>query len=89
MASFSTQPIVIDAKGHLLGRLASVLSKQVSHGSRKRCRGGIAGGGVGRCSGGLMVDISENRGSSFVNRAGWGEGGRRELEVVEEGRDSS
>jgi hypothetical protein len=28
--SFSAQPVVIDGKGHLLGRLASVVSKQVS-----------------------------------------------------------
>jgi len=28
--SFSTSPIVIDGKGHLLGRLASIVSKQVS-----------------------------------------------------------
>lgn len=30
MSSFSAQPIVIDGKGHLLGRLASVIAKQVS-----------------------------------------------------------
>ena len=30
MSSFSSQPIVIDGKGHLLGRLASIVSKQVS-----------------------------------------------------------
>lgn len=30
MSTFSSQPIVIDGKGHLLGRLASVISKQVS-----------------------------------------------------------
>lgn len=28
--SFSNNPIVIDGKGHLLGRLASIVSKQVS-----------------------------------------------------------
>jgi len=28
--SFSSQPVVIDGKGHLLGRLASIVSKQVS-----------------------------------------------------------
>ena len=28
--SFSTAPILIDGKGHLLGRLASIVSKQVS-----------------------------------------------------------
>jgi hypothetical protein len=28
--SFSAQPVVIDGKGHLLGRLASIVSKQVS-----------------------------------------------------------
>jgi hypothetical protein len=31
MSTFSSQPIVIDGKGHLLGRLASIISKQVSH----------------------------------------------------------
>jgi hypothetical protein len=30
MSTFSAQPIVIDGKGHLLGRLASIISKQVS-----------------------------------------------------------
>ncbi len=30
MSTFSSQPIVIDGKGHLLGRLASIISKQVS-----------------------------------------------------------
>lgn len=30
MSAFSAQPIVIDGKGHLLGRLASVVAKQVS-----------------------------------------------------------
>ena len=30
MSTFSAQPIVIDGKGHLLGRLASIVSKQVS-----------------------------------------------------------
>jgi len=29
MSTFSSAPIVIDGKGHLLGRLASVLAKQV------------------------------------------------------------
>jgi hypothetical protein len=30
MSSFSSQPVVIDGKAHLLGRLASIISKQVS-----------------------------------------------------------
>lgn len=30
MSTFSAQPVVIDGKGHLLGRLASIISKQVS-----------------------------------------------------------
>jgi len=30
MSTFSSAPIVIDGKGHLLGRLASIISKQVS-----------------------------------------------------------
>lgn len=30
MSTISSTPIVIDGKGHLLGRLASVLAKQVS-----------------------------------------------------------
>jgi large subunit ribosomal protein L13Ae len=30
MSTFSSQPVVIDGKAHLLGRLASVVSKQVS-----------------------------------------------------------
>jgi hypothetical protein len=30
MSTFSTAPIVIDGKGHLLGRLASIIAKQVS-----------------------------------------------------------
>lgn len=30
MSTFSTQPVVIDGKGHLLGRLASIIAKQVS-----------------------------------------------------------
>jgi ribosomal protein L13 len=29
MSTFSASPVVIDGKGHLLGRLASVVSKQV------------------------------------------------------------
>lgn len=29
MSTFSSQPIVIDGKGHLLGRLASTIAKQV------------------------------------------------------------
>ncbi|WVQ82527.1 ribosomal protein L13 [Cryptococcus sp. DSM 104549] len=34
MSSFSAQPIVIDGKGHLLGRLASVISKQILSGQK-------------------------------------------------------
>ena len=34
MATFSSTPIVIDGKGHLLGRLASIISKQVLNGQK-------------------------------------------------------
>ncbi|WVR06108.1 ribosomal protein L13 [Kwoniella sp. DSM 27419] len=34
MSSFSAQPIVIDGKGHLLGRLASIISKQILSGQK-------------------------------------------------------
>ena len=34
MATFSSSPIVIDGKGHLLGRLASIISKQVLNGQK-------------------------------------------------------
>ena len=34
MATFSSQPIVIDGKGHLLGRLASIISKQILSGQK-------------------------------------------------------
>lgn len=34
MATFSSTPIVIDGKGHLLGRLASIISKQVLSGQK-------------------------------------------------------
>ncbi|OCF42112.1 ribosomal protein L13 [Kwoniella heveanensis CBS 569] len=34
MSNFSAQPIVIDGKGHLLGRLASVLAKQILSGQK-------------------------------------------------------
>ncbi|KAF7310979.1 60S ribosomal protein [Mycena chlorophos] len=34
MATFSSAPIVIDGKGHLLGRLASIISKQVLSGQK-------------------------------------------------------
>lgn len=34
MTSMSSQPIIVDAKGHLLGRLASVLAKQVLSGQK-------------------------------------------------------
>jgi large subunit ribosomal protein L13Ae len=32
MATFSSTPIIVDGKGHLLGRLASILAKQVLSG---------------------------------------------------------
>ena len=34
MATFSSSPIVIDGKGHLLGRLASIISKQILSGQK-------------------------------------------------------
>ncbi|WRT64434.1 ribosomal protein L13 [Kwoniella shivajii] len=34
MSTFSAQPIVIDGKGHLLGRLASIISKQILSGQK-------------------------------------------------------
>ncbi|EIW72360.1 hypothetical protein TREMEDRAFT_55899 [Tremella mesenterica DSM 1558] len=34
MSTFSSSPIVIDGKGHLLGRLASVISKQILSGQK-------------------------------------------------------
>ncbi|ODN90218.1 ribosomal protein L13 [Cryptococcus wingfieldii CBS 7118] len=34
MSSFSAQPIVIDGKGHLLGRLASIVAKQLLSGQK-------------------------------------------------------
>ncbi|WVQ97673.1 ribosomal protein L13 [Kwoniella sp. CBS 9459] len=34
MSNFSAQPIVIDGKGHLLGRLASILAKQILSGQK-------------------------------------------------------
>ncbi|CEH18486.1 ribosomal protein l16a [Ceraceosorus bombacis] len=34
MASFSNKPVVVDAKGHLLGRLASTLAKQALSGQK-------------------------------------------------------
>lgn len=34
MATISSSPIVIDGKGHLLGRLASIISKQVLNGQK-------------------------------------------------------
>jgi hypothetical protein len=36
MSTFSSQPIVIDGKGHLLGRLASTIAKQVGIGASRR-----------------------------------------------------
>jgi large subunit ribosomal protein L13Ae len=34
MATFSSAPILIDGKGHLLGRLASIVSKQILSGQK-------------------------------------------------------
>lgn len=34
MSQFSSKPIVVDAKGHLLGRLASTLAKQALSGQK-------------------------------------------------------
>jgi large subunit ribosomal protein L13Ae len=34
MATFSSTPIVIDGKGHLLGRLASTIAKQALSGQK-------------------------------------------------------
>jgi large subunit ribosomal protein L13Ae len=34
MPTFSSAPIIIDGKGHLLGRLASVISKQILSGQK-------------------------------------------------------
>ncbi|KAK4689471.1 large subunit ribosomal protein L13Ae, partial [Tremellales sp. Uapishka_1] len=34
MSSFSSAPIVIDGKGHLLGRLASIIAKQILSGQK-------------------------------------------------------
>ena len=34
MATISSTPIVIDGKGHLLGRLASIISKQILNGQK-------------------------------------------------------
>ncbi|GFZ46065.1 60S ribosomal protein L16-A [Saitozyma sp. JCM 24511] len=34
MSTFSSQPVVIDGKAHLLGRLASVISKQILSGQK-------------------------------------------------------
>ena len=34
MATFSSSSIVIDGKGHLLGRLASIISKQILNGQK-------------------------------------------------------
>ncbi|KAI5449457.1 60S ribosomal protein L16A [Naganishia albida] len=34
MSTFSTQPVVIDGKGHLLGRLASIIAKQILSGQK-------------------------------------------------------
>lgn len=34
MSTFSSTPIVIDGKGHLLGRLASIISKQILNGQK-------------------------------------------------------
>ncbi|KAH8835690.1 hypothetical protein DL96DRAFT_1575234 [Flagelloscypha sp. PMI_526] len=34
MATISSTPIIIDGKGHLLGRLASIVSKQILSGQK-------------------------------------------------------
>lgn len=34
MATFSTAPVTIDGKGHLLGRLASIVAKQILNGQK-------------------------------------------------------
>ena len=34
MATISSTPIVIDGKGHLLGRLASIIAKQILNGQK-------------------------------------------------------
>ena len=34
MATLSSTPIIIDGKGHLLGRLASIISKQILSGQK-------------------------------------------------------
>jgi large subunit ribosomal protein L13Ae len=34
MATFSSSPIIIDGKGHLLGRLASIIAKQILSGQK-------------------------------------------------------
>lgn len=34
MATFSSAPIIIDGKGHLLGRLASIIAKQILSGQK-------------------------------------------------------
>jgi len=34
MTTISSTPIVIDAKGHLIGRLASILAKQILNGQK-------------------------------------------------------
>ncbi|GAA5886316.1 hypothetical protein JCM3774_002965 [Rhodotorula dairenensis] len=34
MATFSTAPVIIDGKGHLLGRLASIVAKQILNGQK-------------------------------------------------------
>jgi large subunit ribosomal protein L13Ae len=33
-ATFSSTPVIIDGKGHLLGRLASIIAKQVLNGQK-------------------------------------------------------
>ncbi|ORY20784.1 hypothetical protein BCR39DRAFT_76391 [Naematelia encephala] len=54
--SFSAQPIVIDGKGHLLGRLASIVSKQVGLGFLLSCRT-IFRGEEERFEGIVMMDF--------------------------------
>lgn len=56
MATLSSTPIVIDGKGHLLGRLASIISKQILSGQKIT---------VVRCE---EINIS---GSFFRNKVGY------------------
>jgi large subunit ribosomal protein L13Ae len=59
MSQFSSKPIVVDAKGHLLGRLASTLAKQALSGQKIT---------VVRCE---EINVS---GSFFRNKVSWAAG---------------